>query len=51
MIRNAISRILPDGTVKMEMKEYIQEAIEDFSEDVSKSATSPARKNLFDIDK
>jgi hypothetical protein len=40
-----------DGTVKINMRDYIVEAIKDFQVDVSKSATSPAKKSLFEIDK
>jgi Reverse transcriptase (RNA-dependent DNA polymerase) len=39
-----------DKTVMIKMKEYVKEAIEDFGEDVSKHAATPARKDLFKID-
>ena len=39
-----------DKTVTIDMSDYIKEAIIDFGEDVSKSATSPATKSLFDVD-
>jgi hypothetical protein len=39
-----------DGTVKIEMKEYVKEAIEQFGEDVSSRAATPAKKDLFEID-
>jgi len=39
-----------DGTVKIVMKDYIKEAIEQFGEDVSKQAATPAKKDLFEID-
>ena len=38
-----------DGTVQIDMKEYVKEAIEEFGEDVSKTAATPAKKDLFDI--
>ena len=38
-----------DGTVKIEMKDYVKEAIEAFGEDVTKHAANPARKDLFEI--
>jgi hypothetical protein len=40
-----------NGTASIKMKEYIKEAIRDSGEEITKTATSPARKNLFDIDK
>jgi len=39
-----------DGTVTIMMKDHLQEAIDDFGEDVSKPATSPASKTLFNVD-
>jgi hypothetical protein len=39
-----------DGTVNIKMKDYIKEAITDFEDDISRTAATPARKNLFDID-
>jgi hypothetical protein len=39
-----------NGTASTKMKEYIKEAIKDFGEDITKAATSLARKNLFEID-
>ena len=39
-----------DGTVRIEMEDYIKDAIEIFPEDVSHPATTPAKKNLFNID-
>jgi hypothetical protein len=39
-----------DGTASIKMKDYIKEAIRDFSDDISRQATTPAKKNLFDID-
>ena len=35
----------PDKTVKIDMKEYVEQAIESFGESVLKGATTPARKN------
>jgi hypothetical protein len=40
---------LKNGRLKILMKGYIEEAIEDFGEDLSRSASSPASKGLFDI--
>jgi hypothetical protein len=40
---------LPNGTVRINMEDYIQEAIRDCGEDVTKGATTPATKNVFDI--
>jgi Reverse transcriptase (RNA-dependent DNA polymerase)/Zinc knuckle len=39
-----------NGTASIRMKEYIAEAIQDFGEDISRQAATPAKKNLFDID-
>jgi hypothetical protein len=39
-----------NGTASIKMKDYIKEAIRDFGEDITTTATSPARKNLFEID-
>jgi hypothetical protein len=39
-----------NGTVSVKMKEYIKEAIADFGEDITRTAATPAKKNLFDID-
>jgi hypothetical protein len=39
-----------NGTASIKMKEYIREAIQDFGEEITKTATSPAQKNLFEID-
>jgi hypothetical protein len=38
-----------DKTVKINMEDYVKEAIVDSLEDVSVGATTPAHKNLFDI--
>ena len=38
-----------DKTVSISTPEYIDEAIECFGEDLGKSVTSPATKNLFDV--
>ena len=39
--------IMSDGKVKIITKDYITEAIEDFGEDVSAGAVTPAANNLF----
>jgi hypothetical protein len=39
-----------NGTVTVKMKEHIKEAIDDFGNDITPSAATPAKKNLFDID-
>ena len=39
-----------DGTVTILMKEYLKEAITDSGMDVSKVASTPARKDLFTVD-
>ena len=39
-----------DGTVSVKMKDYILEAIADFRDDIIRNATTPAKKNLFNID-
>jgi hypothetical protein len=41
---------LPCRRLKILMKSYIEEAIDDFGEDVSRPASSPAAKGLFEID-
>ena len=38
-----------DKTVKIIMEEYVQEAISDFKEDITTVATTPANKNLFNV--
>ena len=38
-----------DGTVSIQMKEYIEEAIADFLRKTSKTAVTPANRNLFEI--
>jgi hypothetical protein len=38
-----------NGTVAIKMKEYLKEAIINFGEDIARSAATPAKKNLFDI--
>ena len=43
-------RFNDDGTASIRMKEYVQEAISEFSEPITKSATSPSRRDLFEID-
>jgi hypothetical protein len=39
-----------DGTVSVKMKDHIKEAISDFPEDMTRSAATPAKKDLLDID-
>ena len=38
-----------NGTVSIEMSDYIIEVLQDFTDKLNKSATSPARPNLFEI--
>jgi len=40
-----------DGMVKIDMKTYINDMIECFGEDVSRGATMPAQKDVFEINK
>jgi hypothetical protein len=40
-----------NGTVSIKMKDYIKEDIAKFGEDICRNAATPAKKNLFDIDK
>lgn len=37
------------GTVKIQMKNYLLEAIDESELDVSRNPTTPARKDLFDV--
>jgi hypothetical protein len=39
-----------DRTATIKMKDYVKEAISDFGDSITKSATSPARRDLFEID-
>jgi hypothetical protein len=39
-----------NGTTSIKMKEYIKEAIAYFGEAITRFATTPAKKNLFEID-
>ena len=39
-----------NGTVSVDMSDYIIEVLQDFPDKLNKSATSPARPNLFEID-
>ena len=39
-----------DGTATIKMKEYIKEAINNIGQDITQSATNPAKRNLFEID-
>ena len=41
---------LPKGRLSILMQDYISEAIEDYGEDVTRKAASPATKGLFEID-
>ena len=41
---------LENGTAEILMKDYLLEAITDFGETINRSATSPARRDLFVID-
>jgi hypothetical protein len=38
-----------DGTASIVMKDFIKEAIAHFGEDITRSATTPAKRNLFEI--
>ena len=42
---------LSGGRLQILMKDYLVEAIEDFEKDVTRPATSPASKGLFEVDK
>ena len=39
-----------DGTVKIEMMDYILECIDEFPEEINKGVTSPAMAHLFNVD-
>ena len=39
---------LDNGTVSVKMKDYIKEAMANFGEDITRTATTPAKRNLFD---
>jgi hypothetical protein len=39
-----------DGTASIGMKEYLEEAIEDFGERITRFTASPAKRDLFEID-
>jgi hypothetical protein len=39
-----------DGTANIKMKDYIKEAIAEFGEDITRTTTTPAKRNLFEID-
>jgi hypothetical protein len=41
--------IKDDGTVQVKMGDYVREAITDFGEVVTRSAATPARKTLFNV--
>ena len=38
-----------DGTVRINMSHYLQEAIDEYKDAITRVATSPAKTNLFDI--
>jgi hypothetical protein len=40
-----------DGTTSVKMKDHIKEAMSNFPEDTTRSAATPAKKGLFDMDK
>jgi hypothetical protein len=42
-------KFLDDGKLSICMTEYVKDAIDDFQEDVSRSAVTPANKNIFEI--
>jgi hypothetical protein len=42
---------LDKGTVSVKMKDYIKEAMADFGENITRNATTPAKRNLFDTKK
>jgi hypothetical protein len=39
---------LTNGTVSVKMKDYIKEAMANFGENITRNATTPAKRNLFD---
>ena len=41
---------LDNGTATIGMKEYVKEAISEFGEIIDKSAASPAKRDLFEVD-
>ena len=43
-------RFSGDGTVQIQMREYIKEAIVAFNQPLTRSAAAPAMKGLFEID-
>jgi hypothetical protein len=43
-------RFKDDGTLSIGMKGYIEEAIAEFGEDVTRSATTPAGRGIFEVD-
>jgi hypothetical protein len=42
-------KFLDEGKLSIGMTEYVKDAIEDFQDDVSRSAVTPANKNIFEI--
>ena len=43
--------LLKDGTVSIQMKDYLDESIKAFGENVKGRSPTPAKTNLFEIDK
>jgi hypothetical protein len=43
-------RFIGDGTLTIGMKGYVEDAIAEFGEDVSRSATTPAGRGIFEVD-
>ena len=42
-------KYLDDGTVSLNMRDYIQEVVDNFGEDVSQTASTPAARWLFAV--
>jgi len=42
--------VFNDGTIKIGMKFYVEDVIKCFGEDTTKKVTTPAQKNVFDLD-
>jgi hypothetical protein len=40
---------LDNGTAEIRMKDYLEEAIDEFRESICKSVTSPAKRDLFEV--
>jgi hypothetical protein len=41
-------KFFKDGTATIKMREYIEEAINNFGENIAQTANTPAKKNLFE---